>query len=111
MGYSERFRVSVPASSTVEVSLGPLKVIPAGGGKLTLYANCPTDGAITTTLQLGGDTVIRRATLNVAQTAGRVQVPDDYVGDGIGVGGDAVTLELTNTTVGAVVAQGLLQLT
>jgi len=111
MGYSERFRVSIAANATQEIQLGPLKVIPAVGGKLALYANCPTDGALQATLQLGGDTVIRRAFLNVATTTGRVVVPDDYVGDGIGVGGDPVTLEITNTTGAAVVAQGLLQLT
>jgi len=107
---NERFRISVAANATVIVPLGPLAVIPSPGGKVSLYANCAVDGAIQATLQLGSDTVLRRGVLNVAATAGRVQVPDDFIADGIGVAGDPVTLELFNTTGAAVVAAGLVSL-
>jgi hypothetical protein len=107
---NERFRISVAANAAIIVPLGPLSVIPRPGGRVSLYCNCPTDGAIQATLQLGSDTVLRRAFVNVAATAGRVQIPDDFMGDGIGVAGDAVTLELANTTGGAIIAQGLVTL-
>jgi hypothetical protein len=107
---TQRFRESVAANSTVEVALGSLRSIPHPGGRVSLYAVSATDGAIRATLSLGSEALVQRGFLGVPAVAGRVEVPQDLVAQGIGVGGDPVVLLLENVTAGAVVAQGLITL-
>jgi hypothetical protein len=107
---TQRFRESVSANSTVEVSLGALRSIPHPGGRVTLYAVAATDGAIRCTLALGSETLVSRGFLSVPTSAGRVEIPQDMMAQGIGVGGDPVVLQLENVTGAAVVAHGLITL-
>lgn len=104
---TQRFRESIPLTSTLEIDLGPLKILPPNGGRVRLFAVGTADGSHRASLLIGTDLVIDRAFLNPPSAAGVVDVQRDAIGEGYGEGGDPLTLRIENTTGAAAIAQGL----
>ncbi len=99
---------SIGANSTVEIALGRFDRIGGRGARLKLFAAALTgaSGATNCTFGAGSDTMVERADLDVA--AAGPTVPEHQIGEGVGLPGDPIIVEVTNTTGGAIVVNILL---
>ncbi|MEE8581884.1 MAG: hypothetical protein V3T33_09875 [Myxococcota bacterium] len=108
MAGQQNFRESVAANTRVEIDLGRLRQLSAGDGRARVYATSPTDGALQATFLIGQRVIQSNGILRTSATAGRVQIPDDLFAEGLGLPGDQLTLEVENTTGGAIIFAGTL---
>lgn len=99
---------SIPANSSALVDMGQYDRIGGTGATVDVYAASLTGNAgdINMSLFLGSDTVCNKADLVVR--AGGPAVNENHVVHGVGLGGDKIAVELTNTTAGAIIVGTLI---
>lgn len=91
------------AAGLVEINLGPLKQMPALGGRARLWAVSSVAPPVTrATLQVGDRVGLRRGTISAAAVAGRIQLDQDQVAEMVGLPGEAISLTLEATAAATV---------
>lgn len=108
MGYSKRFSTTITTGLTVTLNLGPLSRMPADG-RVTAYCSTSAVGVLVT-MMVGTDVVDDSSEVNVAATAGRIEVPADLAASGKGLANDPITIRLFNSTGGTLVIATLVQI-
>lgn len=108
MGYSKRFSTTILTGVTATLDLGPLSRMPADG-RITVYSSTSAVGVLLT-LMVGTDVVDDSSEVNVAATAGRIEVPADLASSGKGLTNDPITIRLFNSTGGTLIIATLVQI-
>ncbi len=78
------------------------------GGRMTLYATSELTDALRATLKAGSRDGLTRGHINVVVTAGRVQIPDDFIGSVVALPGETFTLRVENHNAAASEIYGLI---
>ena len=106
-----RFRQSIAANATEDINLAPNDRFGPAGGKVELFCVTIADGDHRATLMVGTDVILDRGFPNVPLAPGVVDLQRDKMAEGFGAPFDPITLRIENTTVGAVVCSGLVNIT
>lgn len=107
------FQISVPATSSAKPNLAPYDRFGGGGGAMQLRSTTPlgTPGtAIRQTLFIGSEMLVNKGFVGAERAVGAG--PDDFttkVG-GLGGAGDPIDITYENTTAGALVVTGIVDI-
>lgn len=93
---------ALAAGATLNIASGKLfEQVRGGGAEITIYG-VQTDGTfgdLKTTVIFGDSVIVQDA--QPAVNANGIKIPDDAVASGVALGGDQVTINVTNTSVAA----------
>ncbi len=105
---TQRIFQDIAIAGNVSIDLEQYEQAGPLGGRCTLYATSELTDALRATLKAGSRDGITRGHVNVVVTAGRVQIPDDFIGSVTALPGERYTLRVENHNAAASEIYGLL---
>ncbi len=105
---THRIFQDIAIAGNVSIDLEQYETAGPRGGRMTLYATSELTDALRVTMKAGSRDGITRGHVNVVITAGRVQIPDDFIGSVTALPGERYILRVENHNAAASEIYGLL---
>ncbi len=86
----------IAIAGNVAIDLEQYETAGPRGGRMTIYATSELTDALRITAKAGSRDGMTRAHVNVVVTAGRVQIPDDFLGSVTALPGERYILRVEN---------------
>ncbi len=108
-----RFQQSIGIGATADVNLNPFQQAGRRGAQVAVAATCPAanSGEVLLTLMAGSDILIQDGPISGEAVAGQGPTNESPRVGGIAAPADPLTLRLRNTGAGAVVINGIVEVT